>query len=159
MSEFLSLYITAPSCEVAEIIGRALIEERLAACVNIIDGMRSIYRWKDRVETANEVVMIAKSRATLFEQIEKRVCRNCTLTAVLASWRGQSRPAISLISTGWRRKRPHNMEKPGSLPARTRARSRRSSSRRAGRGNVISNSKAGHFSSEEPDRKCPSQSQ
>jgi periplasmic divalent cation tolerance protein len=73
MSQFLSLYITAPSREAAEIIGRALVEERLAACVNLIDGVGSIYRWKDKVETASEIVMIAKSRATLFERIEKRV--------------------------------------------------------------------------------------
>jgi uncharacterized protein involved in tolerance to divalent cations len=38
MSQFLSLYITAPSCQVAETIGRTLVEERLVACVNIIDG-------------------------------------------------------------------------------------------------------------------------
>jgi periplasmic divalent cation tolerance protein len=44
MSEFLSVYITAPSRDVAETIGQALVEERLAACVNIIAGMRSIYR-------------------------------------------------------------------------------------------------------------------
>ena len=41
MNEYLSLYITAPSFEVADKIGRAMIEERLAACVNIIPGMHS----------------------------------------------------------------------------------------------------------------------
>ena len=73
MSEFLSVYITAPSDEVAETLGRKLVEERLAACVNIIVGARSIYRWQDKVEVANEVVLIAKSRTDVFERIEERV--------------------------------------------------------------------------------------
>ena len=73
MSEYLSVYVTAPSFDVAHKIGRALVEERLAACVNIISGMHSIYRWQGRIETASEVVLIAKSRASLFEEIEKRI--------------------------------------------------------------------------------------
>jgi periplasmic divalent cation tolerance protein len=73
MSEYLSLYVTTPSFDVADTIGRALVEERLAACVNILPGMRSIYRWQGSIETAAEVVLIAKSRTALFEEIEKRV--------------------------------------------------------------------------------------
>jgi periplasmic divalent cation tolerance protein len=73
MSEFLSVYITAPSRDVAETIGRALVEERLAVCVNIIAGMRSIYRWEGKVEAANEVVVIAKSCAARFKELAKRV--------------------------------------------------------------------------------------
>ena len=44
--------ITAPSRAEAERIGRALVEERLASCANLLGGMRSIYRWKGRVEEA-----------------------------------------------------------------------------------------------------------
>jgi periplasmic divalent cation tolerance protein len=73
MSKFFSLYITTPSHEVAEIIGRTLVADRLVACVNLIPGARSIYRREDKVETANEVVLIAKGRIDLLEQIEKRV--------------------------------------------------------------------------------------
>jgi periplasmic divalent cation tolerance protein len=73
MSPFLSLYITVPSCEVAAKIGRTLIEERLSACVSIISGVHSIYRWRDKIETATEVALITKIRAALFEEIEKRV--------------------------------------------------------------------------------------
>jgi len=72
MPDFLSLYIAVPSREVAEKIARALVEERLASCVNIMAGVRSIYRWKGHVEAANEVVLIAKSRTALFERLEKR---------------------------------------------------------------------------------------
>src|SRR5580658_8403206 len=73
MTSFISPYIVVPSREVAEKIARALVEEKLAACVNILAGMRSIYRWKGKVEAANEVVLIAKSRAELFDRLEKRV--------------------------------------------------------------------------------------
>jgi periplasmic divalent cation tolerance protein len=73
MSEYLSLYITAPLFDGADAIGRTLVEERLAACVNIIPRMHSIYRWQDKIETAGEVVLIAKSRTALFGEIEKRL--------------------------------------------------------------------------------------
>jgi periplasmic divalent cation tolerance protein len=73
MSSPISIYITSPSREMAEKIARALVEEKLAACVNIIPGVRSIYRWKGHVEASSEVVLIAKSRADLFERLEKRV--------------------------------------------------------------------------------------
>jgi periplasmic divalent cation tolerance protein len=65
--------ITAPSFDVAQAIGRTLVEERLAACVNIIPETHSIYRWAGSIETAAEVALIAKSWTALFEEIEKRV--------------------------------------------------------------------------------------
>jgi periplasmic divalent cation tolerance protein len=73
MTKFLSLFITVPSYEVAEMIGRTLVEERLVACVNIIASARSIYRWEGRVQTADEVVLIAKGQSDRFGQIEQRV--------------------------------------------------------------------------------------
>ena len=72
MTGYLSVYITAPSRDLAEKIARNLVEERLAACVNIVPGVRSIYRWKNKVEAATEVILIAKTRATLFDKLEKR---------------------------------------------------------------------------------------
>jgi periplasmic divalent cation tolerance protein len=65
--------VLAPSFDVAHTIGRTLVEERLAACVNIIPEMHSIYHWAGSIKMAAEVVLIAKSRAALFEEIEKRV--------------------------------------------------------------------------------------
>ena len=73
MSEFISVYVAAPSFDVAQTIGRALVDERLAACVNIIPEMHSIYRWAHNIETTAEVVLIAKSRSALFGEIEKQV--------------------------------------------------------------------------------------
>ena len=57
---------TADSEEQARLLARHLIEHRLAACVNILPGVRSIYRWKDGIEDATEFVLVIKSRRDLF---------------------------------------------------------------------------------------------
>lgn len=71
--EFVFAYITAGSRDEARRIGRALVEERLAACANVFDGMTSIYRWQDAIEEATETVLIAKTRAELFDRLAARV--------------------------------------------------------------------------------------
>ena len=58
-----SLYAVFANAEEAERIGRAVIEERLAACINILAPVRSIYRWKGEIETAEEVAAILKTSA------------------------------------------------------------------------------------------------
>ncbi|NYZ11277.1 divalent-cation tolerance protein CutA [Azospirillum sp. RWY-5-1] len=67
------VYMTAGTREEAERIGRALVEERLAACVNILPGMLSVYRWKGAVEQAEEVVLLAKTRRSNFTALAERV--------------------------------------------------------------------------------------
>lgn len=57
------LYSTAPDEETAEAIARLLVESGGAACVNIIRGMKSVYRWEGRLETAEECVLIVKTTA------------------------------------------------------------------------------------------------
>ncbi len=56
------VYVTTGSLEEARRIGRALVEERLAAAVNIITGVTSIYRWHGSIHEADEVVVVAKTR-------------------------------------------------------------------------------------------------
>jgi len=73
MTDFIFVYITASSEEEAERIGRVLVDEKLAACVNIIPGMRSIYRWQGSMEEAHEVVIIAKTMRAQFDGVEARV--------------------------------------------------------------------------------------
>ncbi len=67
------VYMTAGSKEEANTIGRALVEEKLAACVNIIDGMTSIYRWEGKLESASETVLIAKTMSDTVEALTARV--------------------------------------------------------------------------------------
>ncbi|REJ72162.1 MAG: divalent-cation tolerance protein CutA [Planctomycetota bacterium] len=66
-------YITAPDRDEALKIGRALVEERLVACANVLDGMTSIYRWEGAIQQDSEVVLIAKTRHELSESVIERV--------------------------------------------------------------------------------------
>lgn len=54
-------------------LARHLIEHRLAACVNILPGARSFYRWKGEIEQAEEVVLIVKSRRDVFEKLRAAI--------------------------------------------------------------------------------------
>lgn len=67
------VYTTFPDEDTARRIAGALVEERLCACVNLIPGMRAIYRYEDAVTEAGEVVGIVKTRAALAEQVEARI--------------------------------------------------------------------------------------
>jgi len=64
---------TAPNEEVAARIAAALVEERLAACVSRLPGLLSRYRWQGSVEEANEVLLIAMTRATLESALTHRL--------------------------------------------------------------------------------------
>lgn len=55
------VYITVPEVDLATTMSRQLVEERLAACVNILPGARSIYSWEGKIEESSEVVMLAKT--------------------------------------------------------------------------------------------------
>jgi periplasmic divalent cation tolerance protein len=63
------VYSTFPSTEVAEAVGRDLVEGRLAACVNIIPGMTSIYRWQGSLCRDAEVVMIIKTTGARVDDV------------------------------------------------------------------------------------------
>ncbi len=69
MERAVFVYTTFPSVVEAEKAGNQLVAARLAACVNILPGMVSIYRWQGAVERAEEAVMIVKTRASLAEAV------------------------------------------------------------------------------------------
>ncbi|HTJ65693.1 MAG TPA: divalent-cation tolerance protein CutA [Alphaproteobacteria bacterium] len=73
MSDKISVYIVAADADEANRIAEALVAERLAACVNILGAVRSIYRWQGQVERADEVALIAKTATALFDRLATRV--------------------------------------------------------------------------------------
>jgi periplasmic divalent cation tolerance protein len=64
---------TVPDDAVAKRIASALVEERLAACVNIVPGITSIYRWQGAVETAAELLLIIKTNAAVYPRLQDRI--------------------------------------------------------------------------------------
>ena len=73
MERAVLVYTTWPSIVEAEQAGRAVVEKRLAACVNILPGMISHYWWQGQIERAEEVVMLVKTRASLAEAVRQAV--------------------------------------------------------------------------------------
>lgn len=66
--DVVSLYSTWPDLRSAEAAAEALVERRLAACANLVPGVRSFYRWQGEMQRDEEVAMFAKTRAALAEQ-------------------------------------------------------------------------------------------
>ena len=64
---------TCASIEVAKPLARTLVEESLAACVNIVPGLISVYRWKDSLQEDSEVLLIIKTCREIFPLLEKRI--------------------------------------------------------------------------------------
>lgn len=73
MSEEIVILITAGSQDEAAKIARTLVDERLAACVNVLPGVRSFFFWEGRTQDAAETLMICKSRLPVMERIIARV--------------------------------------------------------------------------------------
>ena len=73
MTECIQVLTTVGSEEEAEQISSALIERRLAACVQIVGPISSRYRWQGEVETAREWICVAKTRATRYADIETAI--------------------------------------------------------------------------------------
>ena len=73
MTDKIVIFSSCASVEEAEKVARGLVEKRLAACVTLIPGARSIYRWKGEVEDAAEYVLLIKSSRGLFEQLREEL--------------------------------------------------------------------------------------
>ena len=69
----LFVYITAPDAACAEAVGRLLLERRLAACVNILPGVRSLYWWNGAIENSEEVSLFAKTEEDRFDALAEAV--------------------------------------------------------------------------------------
>lgn len=68
-----AIFITVPDQDNADKIANSLVERKLCACVNIVPGLKSVYREKDKVTTAQELLLIAKTRTTLVPEISEWV--------------------------------------------------------------------------------------
>ncbi|MEQ8321662.1 MAG: divalent-cation tolerance protein CutA [Rhodospirillales bacterium] len=67
MADPVVLYITVPTREEGIAIGRVLVDENLAACANVIDGLTSIFRWEGTVQEEGEALLIAKTERSLID--------------------------------------------------------------------------------------------
>ena len=65
--------VTASSREEADKIAQGLLEEKLAACVNIVEGLESRFWWQGKIDSAKELLLIIKTRKTLFNKLAKKV--------------------------------------------------------------------------------------
>jgi periplasmic divalent cation tolerance protein len=103
MTDKILVLTTVGSKDEARKIGRALVERRLAACVNLVPQVRSIYRWKGQIEEAEEWLLILKTTRAAFERVREAILElhsydvpECVSVAVddgsveYLSWIGQS---------------------------------------------------------------------
>ena len=75
MADYLQVMTTVPTREVADQIAASLVQQRLAACVQVIGPISSTYRWQGAVETGQEWLCLAKSRRNLYPQLEEAIRR------------------------------------------------------------------------------------
>jgi periplasmic divalent cation tolerance protein len=80
MTQELIVFVTAPNDDEAERIAGSLVSERLAACVNIVGGIQSIYRWEGEVTRDREVLLIIKTTDERYAELEGRVIELHTYT-------------------------------------------------------------------------------
>ncbi len=73
MTDAILVMVTAPTADKAAELARTLVEEGLAACGNVVPGLRSIYRWEGKVHDEPEALLLLKTRAALFEALRARV--------------------------------------------------------------------------------------
>ena len=72
-SKYLAVLVTVGSADEAASLARTLVEERLAACGNLVERIRSIYRWKGKIEDEGEALLVLKTTAANFEALKQRI--------------------------------------------------------------------------------------
>lgn len=73
---YLLVLNTCPDREIAEKIARALVEQNLAACINILPGLTSVYRWEGQIETTQEHLLIIKTHSDRYQAVETYLRNN-----------------------------------------------------------------------------------
>ncbi len=75
MTDKIVVLSTCGSPKEAQRLARELVEKRLAACVNIVPGVRSVYHWKENIEEEEEVLLVIKTSRPLFEELRNEILR------------------------------------------------------------------------------------
>jgi periplasmic divalent cation tolerance protein len=75
MTDKIVVLSTCASTEEAQRVARALVEKRLAACVNVMPGIRSVYRWKEAIKDEEEVLLLIKTSRALLEELREEIER------------------------------------------------------------------------------------
>ena len=92
MTDKIVVFSTCASESEAEELARTLVEQRLAACINVLPRVRSYYRWKGAVEASDECLLVIKSSRELFDQLraalERRTPTKCLKRWLYPWWRG-----------------------------------------------------------------------
>ena len=73
MTDNIIVCSTCPNTDVGNKIAATLVKESLAACVNIVPGIQSVYQWQGEIHTDNECLLLIKTRADLYKDLETRV--------------------------------------------------------------------------------------
>jgi periplasmic divalent cation tolerance protein len=73
MEDFIIILVTASSEEEAKKVAQSLVDKRLAACVNIIKDVQSVFRWKGKILDEKELLLIVKTRKKLYKNVEEEV--------------------------------------------------------------------------------------
>ncbi|MFH1778369.1 MAG: divalent-cation tolerance protein CutA [Candidatus Omnitrophota bacterium] len=71
--KYIVVYITVPNKKEAENIAKVLVEGKIAACVNILSGVTSIFSWQGKIEKCSELLLIVKTRQRLFKRLAEKV--------------------------------------------------------------------------------------
>lgn len=110
------VYITTKNKDEARNIGKKLVQEKLAACVNIVDGMESIYRWEGEIVEDNEAILIAKTPYHNVKELTERVKElhsydcPCVISLQLSEQEGNEEYQKWLIKNSKRQKIDYEIE-------------------------------------------------
>lgn len=83
---YITAFVTAGRKKEAEKIARSLVEKRLAACVGVVPGVNSFFRWQGRIENCREYLLVIKTKKSLFQRLAKEVkaCHSYTVPEIVA---------------------------------------------------------------------------
>ena len=76
VSDVIAVWVTVSNASSAESLAKILVERRLAACVNIIPGVKSVYIWEEQMQTDSEEILLIKTKRNLFEELAEAIKQN-----------------------------------------------------------------------------------